>query len=872
MSIEQVNFKACMEEIFYELKLDSKNQAKVLCPFHADSDPSLSINLEAMVFNCFGCGKKGNAIDILNEIWECGSKKARSALCATAKGKLHIFDKQEVERYHSYLLEHKELMDFLTINKGLSDDTIDKYNLGYDQKIKRYIIPIYNKYGHIINLRQYSTIHKSKMLNASAQINIFPQYPVKDKIYICEGEWDCMLLRQYGYEAITSTGGAGTWFEYWNEYLRDKQVFICYDGDEAGVKGSKKVASSLSAYANEIFIIDIPLQMDVSDVILQYGIDGFQKLKCDKYEVLVTPYEEPTFDYSTMDLKELIRSFHMKWHDGLQIYKAQPQVEPTFMIERVVEWFKEHGGKFVWDECDDIGYLCFDGKMYPLLEANKEFKALMQGLGGLSSVTQTGKIIINGLIIAPKYNPDNYITGQWIASNPSDPYEIFFDMHDKTTLSIKPNNVSIISSSDTPIIQFQMKKYFKPFKYLHNVDIAKGIELLQQKCMRLFMLDDILKDMLICWLFSSIIASFSTAWAGIRLYGEADTGKSTILELMYILFFGDIHGQLPHFNSAPALWRAGRMMPILFFDNQNVGELSDSLRNFFNASVTGFSRVICDTDRVSIIDQKSQTLVAMTGLDSFMNHDTLTRYLEIPTNIQEKGDYYGMMDRVELFKSRNYIMSSMINVIANKIIPTYIKEQDNVKKLLQRLRSELLYKSRISEYLVLMIMLNIQLHIYNPKYFKYSVDEWIAKINEISSISQKSSSQTMEWWQIFYEYLNNNSFIIDSEDYETRSIIISQKNSIPPFKIKCIGEDAIDMDRIVIEGIMASQTEQLTYFRTIAKTMGTPFPFKNAQQLGLAYRQDTQLWKNSEWKYRKIRSNPTDLIEIIFPQPIIKKR
>jgi DNA primase len=36
--------------------------AKVLCPFHDDTRPSLSINLEDGWYRCFSCGAKGGGI------------------------------------------------------------------------------------------------------------------------------------------------------------------------------------------------------------------------------------------------------------------------------------------------------------------------------------------------------------------------------------------------------------------------------------------------------------------------------------------------------------------------------------------------------------------------------------------------------------------------------------------------------------------------------------------------------------------------------------------------------------------------------------------------------------------------------------------
>ena len=41
---------------------------KCLCPFHADGDPSLSFNDEKNVFNCFGCGAKGDIIEFVRRM------------------------------------------------------------------------------------------------------------------------------------------------------------------------------------------------------------------------------------------------------------------------------------------------------------------------------------------------------------------------------------------------------------------------------------------------------------------------------------------------------------------------------------------------------------------------------------------------------------------------------------------------------------------------------------------------------------------------------------------------------------------------------------------------------------------------------------
>jgi len=39
--------------------LKGRRRGLVACPFHQDSTPSLSVDLDALVFNCHGCGQQG---------------------------------------------------------------------------------------------------------------------------------------------------------------------------------------------------------------------------------------------------------------------------------------------------------------------------------------------------------------------------------------------------------------------------------------------------------------------------------------------------------------------------------------------------------------------------------------------------------------------------------------------------------------------------------------------------------------------------------------------------------------------------------------------------------------------------------------------
>ena len=50
----------------YGVKLrGSGRQRMALCPFHRDTKPSCSINLERRIFHCFGCGARGSVLDFV---------------------------------------------------------------------------------------------------------------------------------------------------------------------------------------------------------------------------------------------------------------------------------------------------------------------------------------------------------------------------------------------------------------------------------------------------------------------------------------------------------------------------------------------------------------------------------------------------------------------------------------------------------------------------------------------------------------------------------------------------------------------------------------------------------------------------------------
>lgn len=188
-----------------------------------------------------------------------------------------------VKQYHNNLPER--IRHWLKNERGLTDEVINKFKLGWDGKALT--IPIYDKENQYIFFKyrrdpdDNSTPPKySYSANSSAEL-YGSEHITKPKptLIVCEGELDRLLLETYGLPAITSTSGAGTFRDEWIEILNalPSQIFICFDNDEAGMNGAGKIAELMP----KARVVRIPKSegiKDVTDFITKQGINKFKKL------------------------------------------------------------------------------------------------------------------------------------------------------------------------------------------------------------------------------------------------------------------------------------------------------------------------------------------------------------------------------------------------------------------------------------------------------------------------------------------------------------------------------------------------------------------------------------------------------------------
>lgn len=252
---------------FYEQELGVKlpapntvGEASVPCPFHSDTKPSMSVNLDTGMWKCFTCDIGGSVYDFYMESHGVDFTTAKSAI--DKSDFFPTIPEDKVDEWHERLLAETKVLNWLARSRGITEVTIKRFKLGWDGE--RITIPIRDIAGRVANVRKYkpNADSGSKVVSYGAgygSARLFPYVNLgKKSIAIFEGEMDTLLANELGLPAVTSTGGAGTWKKSWNKWFAGKNVYIIYDIDEQGRKGARKVANELSNVAKSVRVVELP--------------------------------------------------------------------------------------------------------------------------------------------------------------------------------------------------------------------------------------------------------------------------------------------------------------------------------------------------------------------------------------------------------------------------------------------------------------------------------------------------------------------------------------------------------------------------------------------------------------------------------------
>lgn len=266
---------------------------QALCPWHDDTKPSLSINLNTGLFKCFGCNAKGSVFDFYMKKHGVDYRTAFNALAKEAELTPEP-PKKIVETY-----------DYTDESGNLLHQTVR-----YEPK----------------DFSQRRPDGKDKWRWNLDGVRLFPynlSEVIKTKsIIIVEGEKDCETLKGIGLTATCNPMGSGKWKVEYNEHFRGKRVVIIPDNDKPGRDHALQIAKNLKGIAESVKVVefpDLPEKGDVSDWIAQ----GHTK------EELIEIIKQ-TPEWIPEEPKSLLDSL-LKWNDILSL-----DVKTEYLLENLI--------------------------------------------------------------------------------------------------------------------------------------------------------------------------------------------------------------------------------------------------------------------------------------------------------------------------------------------------------------------------------------------------------------------------------------------------------------------------------------------------------------------------------------------------------
>jgi len=238
---------------------ENATKQNVICPFHEDKDPSMSIDFNTGLFYCHSCKKGGDVFSFYMKYHSCSFSAAKTAIMGN--NQIPVLTNTEVDVAHVKLLASESLQKLLLMKRGWSLETIKEYQLGWAEE--RVFIPIFENENELQNIRKYDVLHKTKTkfkgVSGFNSIKLWPKKALeKELVVIFAGEPDTLLARQLGINGITFCGGEGSYKASFLPYFEHKIVYVVYDVDETGRNAAKAITEKLSEYTEETYLINLP--------------------------------------------------------------------------------------------------------------------------------------------------------------------------------------------------------------------------------------------------------------------------------------------------------------------------------------------------------------------------------------------------------------------------------------------------------------------------------------------------------------------------------------------------------------------------------------------------------------------------------------
>jgi len=295
-----------------------------LCPFHEEKKPSFTVNPKTNLYHCFGCNAGGDVIGFVTKQEGIGFREAMEKLSGNGNGKngkkpkakappssLTAAPVQTVNRtrllnrvvsfYHQSFCEDNRALEYLK-SRGITDNSIcTDFQIGYSNGTLLNTIPedgdvteglkeigILNDKGNeffygcvvfpILDDNKDCVGLYGRRIEDGEVDHLYLPGPRKgvwnwqaakrsQSIILTESIIDAITLYNAGFRDVIPCYGVNGLIEdhlALFERYQGKEVYICFDRDEAGEQGAARISGQLKEKSIDVHIVTLP-QIESAD-------------------------------------------------------------------------------------------------------------------------------------------------------------------------------------------------------------------------------------------------------------------------------------------------------------------------------------------------------------------------------------------------------------------------------------------------------------------------------------------------------------------------------------------------------------------------------------------------------------------------------
>ncbi|MEE8574944.1 MAG: toprim domain-containing protein [Thermodesulfobacteriota bacterium] len=729
------------------------------------------------------------------------------------------------------------------------------------------------------------------------------------EIILCEGEDDVQALIDVGMRNAVACIGqiSHEQIKQLRNHLKGKHLYLCFDNDAGGRKYVRKIVQELAEddYHIKIMVLDPKRSEDggVKDVdeFLRKCVKDRRQTEAKRvFRAAIFPLAwelEQVKELAALEEKLLELREHRVFERVADLVEVEKEVfieklleigftrsaieqqllSSDSILERVNSYmgglhskkdadpnqlagiiFKAFAekGRWFYDRQDNC-FLFYKHKIY-MVGSNRPFNALIKKYTTLLPTKEPGRSMWEALA-SDVYNKGQLIQmAGWLHTDRAkDAIYVNLNSDKNTILKLTEKKIEEIpNGTNADEVLLTPSKRIMPFNFQPDAKIKEGMDALNELIFENMTCEREQRYLILTWLMSAFLIDYNPYSALMKFSGSSASGKTTAAKFINLLLYADPHLTDP---TASAAYTVAAGNPLITIDNLESEDVTKSILKFLLLSATkGSKEKRAGGTDTETIEESPKALVLITAIEPFAKSELINRTYDIEFSKKHMTDDFFEDEVVgEIIKKRDLILSALLKIVANYILPNLSKRRDYTIWLKKEHRGHA--KERTNEFLATLCLTLDAVLKYIPYYdedesellelhedgskeirsawIKYQDDK--AKDTEVGTNPMVTSLN-----MLLREYMNSLKDDKESEylDKEEKGFRLKLEEYGLEFIVAADRSEAY---------FLASSGALYQVFAKLCRNLGMRHPYKNPQQLGVRLKNDESSLKDGGWRLEK---------------------